>query len=223
MDSRPLISESIKTCLLDQGFLVLHVKNDTEALKQLFSDPPEITLIEAALSGGSGIQLCRWIHVFTQTPIILLGSDVDETEVIAGLLAGADDYVSPPYRYGELLARMESVLRRHRLATMSAKSQVSCQDKSVMVDLTGNRVYVRGKPVALTKTEYGLFTYLMRHPGQTLTPKQLMHAVWGSEYFTFESVAWHICRLRRKVEVDANHPRLIVTVPGFGYRYDKES
>jgi DNA-binding response OmpR family regulator len=223
VDSRSHISESVKTCLQRQGFIVSCVRNDGDALYQLFHDPPDIAVIEAALPGVNGAQLCHWIRQFTQTPIILLGSNGDETEVIAALSAGADDFLAPPYRFGELLARMESVLRRLRLATLSGKSQTFLNDRSIVVDLLGHKVYVRGKQVTLTRTEYGLFTYLMRHAGQALTAKQLMHSVWGSEYFTFESVTWHICRLRKKIEEDPDKPRLIVTVPGFGYRYERDS
>jgi DNA-binding response OmpR family regulator len=222
VDSRSHISESVKTYLQRQGFIVSCIRNESGALYQLFHDPPDIAVIEAALPGMNGTQFCRWIRQFTQTPIILLGSNGDETEVITALSAGADDFLAPPYRFGELLARMESVLRRHRLANLE-KSQSSLNDRSIVVDLLGHKVYVREKRVTLTKTEYGLLTYLMRHAGHTFTAKQLMHAVWGSEYFTFENVAWHICRLRKKIEEDPHKPRLIVKVPGFGYRYERDS
>jgi DNA-binding response OmpR family regulator len=220
--SHASISESLSRYLQQQALIVLYASNDGDALYQIFHDQPDIVVIEVSLTNTNVPQLCRRIHEFTQTPIILLGSNGDEAEAISGLMSGADDYLAPPYRYGELLARMES-LQRRRWAGLAERTPASLNDRSIIIDLLGHRVYVRGKPVTLTKIEFDLFTCLVRHAGQALTAKQLMHSVWGSEYYTFESVTWHICRLRKKIEPDPDNPRLIVTVPGFGYRYERDA
>ena len=150
VDSRSKISESVKTYLQHQGFIVSRMRNESGALYQLFHDPLDITVIEAALPGMNGTEFCRWIRQFTQTPTILLGSNGDEAEVITALSAGADDFLAPPYRFGELLARMESVLRRHRLANISEKSQSSLNDRSIVVDLLGHIARCATMPAWLT-------------------------------------------------------------------------
>jgi DNA-binding response OmpR family regulator len=221
--SHARVSESLSCFLQQQGLSVLYASNDGDALYQVLHDPPAVVVIEVSLVNTNVPQLCRRIHEFTQTPIILLGSNGDEAEAIGGLMSGADDYLAPPYRYGELLARMESLLRRLRPASSVEQPPASLNDRSVIIDLSGHRVYVEGKPVTLTRIEYNLFICLVRHAGQALTTKQLMHSVWGAEYYSFESVTWHICRLRKKIEPDPDNPRFIVTVPGFGYRYERDA
>jgi len=168
------------------------------------------------------LELCRRIREVSDIPIIILSAKGQEMDKVQGLREGADDYIVKPMGRKELIARVETALRRASTPA-SSESQPVYGDGEVLVDYPGHEVYVRGEKVDLTNLEYRLLIFLIRHGGQVLTHAQLADRMWGVDYDSYNNVKWHIGRLRRKIERTPANPQLITTVRGVGYRYERRT
>jgi DNA-binding response OmpR family regulator len=152
-------------------------------------------------------------------PILMLTVQSDELDKVLGLEMGADDYLTKPYRLRELLARIRSLLRRTYGELSSAEADVLYVG-DLVVDRSRATVVSDGRELNLTPTEYRLFVFLAQHPGQVFSRAQLLENVWGSdgEFYDDKTVSVHVRRLREKIESEPSNPRLLLTVPGLGYR-----
>ena len=176
---------------------------------------PDLVILDLGLPDLDGIEVTRLLREWTHIPIIILSVRGQETDKIAALDAGADDYLTKPFGVGELLARMRVALRR---AGQSGDEPVFTSG-DLMVDLTRRVVTVAGHEVQLTPTEYDLLRVLVTHAGKVLTHHQLLREVWGMGYEQeMHMLRVNISNLRRKIEPDPSRPRYIVTEPGVGYR-----
>jgi len=169
------------------------------------------------LPGMSGTEVCRAIRTRSRVPIIMVTAKDSEVDKVVGLEIGADDYVTKPYSYRELVARVNAVLRR-TLGSEDAGDEVLTVGP-VTMDVERHEVTVRGQPVALPLREFELLEFLLRNPGRVLTRGQILDRVWGTDFMgDTKTLDVHVKRLRAKIEEDPATPVLLSTVRGLGYK-----
>jgi len=175
---------------------------------------PDAIILDLVLPDGSGTDVCRELRTWTAAPIIVLSAIGEESEKVAALDAGADDYVTKPFGMDELLARLRAAMRR-----VSQPGEPVRQIGELRVDLEKHAVSMAGEPVQLTPHEYALLRLLATNEGKLLTHAVILREVWGPQYGD-ESHYLHVyvSQLRRKIEPDSTRPRYILTEPGAGYR-----
>lgn len=217
------IFEPLSFLLEQQGFEVKVSQDGNEALQVFESFRPHLVLLDVMLPGLSGTEVCRKIRQRSQTPIIMLTAKNSEIDKVVGLELGADDYVTKPYLARELLARINSLLRRSQMsaATMWEDADQLIEISEIKLDLSRHTVTVRGEEMDLPLKEFDLLEYLMSNAGHVLTRGQLLNRVWGADYYgDTKTLDVHIKRLRSRIEVDPSTPRLITTIRGVGYRFN---
>ena len=218
VEDNPDIRGAVVEAFMDSGYRVSAVGDGDEALREFYTFQPELVLLDVLLPGTSGFELCERIRSMSNVPVIMFSGLANEREKVWAFQRGADDYIVKGTGLNEILARVAASLRRAQ--TPSAGPAIDrFSDDALEIDFTRHTVLVRGEPVELTPTEYKLLTMLVRHRGQPVPAEQLLHGVWGREYDTEELVKWHVGHLRRKVEKDPRHPRMVITRRGFGYVY----
>ncbi|NYI91512.1 DNA-binding response OmpR family regulator [Amycolatopsis endophytica] len=210
------IAQALSLALDDEGFGVLHVPDGETALDAVEAERVDLVLLDLMLPGMDGITVCRRLRADGDLPIIIVTARSDSRDVIAGLEAGADDYVTKPLVAGELAARMRALLRRR---SPGRPAVLHAGDLEVRLDAA--TVFRDGTQLHLTRTEFGLLAELAAAPGTVVTREQLLSRVWGYDYFgDTRLLDVHVRRLRRKVETDPDQPRRIVTVRGMGYKIE---
>lgn len=198
------------------GFDVVAVATGTDALAAL-QDDTDLVLLDLMLPGLSGVEVCRAIRARSQVPIIMVTAKDAEIDKVVGLEIGADDYVTKPYSYRELVARMNAVLRRTAMAEPAADPVLAVGP--VRMDVDRHEVLVRGEPMTLPLREFELLEFFLRNPGRVLTRGQIIDRVWGPNYVgDTKTLDVHVKRLRARIEDDPSDPRLIETVRGLGYK-----
>ena len=188
--------------------------------------PIDLVLLDLMLPRLDGTEVCTRIRRTSSVPVIMLSAkdtELDtELDKIVGLEIGADDYVTKPYSYRELLARLKAVLRRSRAVSLEPE-QVLVAGR-VRMDVERHEVRVDGEPVSMPLREFELLELFLRHPGRVLTRRQIIERLWGPDYEgDTKTLDVHVKRLRGRVEMDASKPVLITTVRGLGYRLDSGS
>jgi DNA-binding response OmpR family regulator len=202
--------------LEDEGWEVVEAESGEDALVAFGGGPADVVLIDLMLPGMDGFEVCRAIRKSSDVPIVMVTARADTHDVVAGLEAGADDYVTKPFQPKELSARIRALLRRARPAE-PGRAHLRFGDLEVVPD--EGVVRRDGDEVHLTKTEFRLLCELASAPGRVFSREQLLERVWGYDYFgDGRLVDVHVRRLRTKVEVDAANPRHVVTVRGLGYK-----
>jgi two-component system KDP operon response regulator KdpE len=192
-------------------------------LREAASHPPDVVLLDLGLPDISGFEVIAQLRGWSQVPIVVLSARGQESDKIAALDAGADDYLTKPFGVGELLARLRVALRHSSLRDEGG-SVASFAAGNLQVDLAKRQVRVGGEEIHLTPTEYRLLTALIKHPGKVITHRQLLREVWGPD----SSQETHYLRvyvnqLRKKLGDDAAQPQLILTEPAVGYRFCEPS
>ena len=179
---------------------------------------PDLVVLDLGLPNGDGIDFIRGLRTWSAIPIIVLSARTTETDKIAALDAGADDYLVKPFGAGELLARVRAQLRRHPRADAEAASVLEFGD--VRIDLVRRSVQRAGAAVHLTPIEYRLLSHLASHPNRVLTHPQLLRAVWGPSHSEdTHYVRIYMGHLRAKLEADPSQPQHLITELGVGYRF----
>jgi two-component system, OmpR family, KDP operon response regulator KdpE len=214
VDDEVQILRALQTTLRGAGYDVDTATTGEQALTRAAVRPPEAVILDLVLPGKSGVEVCRELRQWTQTPIIILSAVGEEEQKVEALDAGADDYVTKPFGVEELLARLRAVLRR---AGPTGEPVFHLGD--LTVDLEKRAVNRSGEPVSLTPHEWALIRLFAQHQGKLLTHRAILREVWGPAYQT-ESHYLHvyISQLRRKIEPDPARPRYLLTEPGAGYR-----
>lgn len=209
----------VATGLREEGYTVLTAADAHQALKLAYQEHPDLVILDIMLPGMDGIEVCRRLRELTDVPIIMLTAMSREQDVVRGLAAGADDYVTKPFGMAELLARVQACLRRKAGAPDERKTTITVGDMTI--DLARHKVIVRGEPVDLTPTEFRLLSYLARHKGYVIHHERLLTEVWGPEYRDqLDYLRLYISYLRRKIEKDPSNPEIIKTERGVGYYLD---
>ena len=215
VDDEPKIVRLVADYLGAAGFDVVTALNGDEALMRVRTDAPDLVVLDLGLPGLDGLDVTRTIRRNGELPIIMLTARDDETDRIIGLELGADDYVTKPFSPRELVARVRAVLRRR---ATSGQSEI-LRAGDLTLDVPRMRVTRGVEPIELTATEFALLAAMARQPGRVFTRSQLLDAIHGVAFESYErAVDAHIKNIRRKVEVDAHAPRHLLTVYGVGYR-----
>jgi two-component system KDP operon response regulator KdpE len=219
VDDEPRYVRWIAVNLRASGHRVLTAPDGEQALEATAREKPDLVLLDIGLPVLDGLEACRRIREFSTVPIIMLTARAAEADKVAGLDAGADDYLAKPFGPPELLARVRAVLRRARFAAAPTADPVF-RHGELSVDYARCEVRRDGEVVALSPTEYKLLAHLTRHAGRVLLPAELLAAVWGPEYREeTQHVRLYVSRLRRKIEPDPDRPRYVLTRPGIGYLF----
>ena len=214
------IRRAVALALKADGFEVTEAGTGEEGLFALAERDVDVVLVDIMLPDVDGFEVCRQIRRRSDAPVIMVTAMADSHDVVAGLEAGADDYVTKPFVVKELSARIRALLRRTHASTQRSSSVVT---GALEISPQQGVVTRDGDPVALTHTEFRLLCELASEPGRVLTREELLERVWGYDYFGDERlVDVHIRRLRTKVEPDPAQPRFVVTVRGIGYRLAPE-
>ncbi len=210
------IRSSMRLALEDEGHTVEDVDSGEEAVRRFSADPFELVLIDLMLPGMDGFETCRSLRRHSTVPVIMVTARSDTHDVVAGLEAGADDYVTKPFVAKELSARIRALLRRAR-SDGAGSGALTFGDVEIEPD--AGVVRRDGEEVHCTRTEFRLLCELAGHPGKVLSREHLLEQVWGYDYFgDGRLVDVHVRRLRTKVEPDPASPRFILTVRGMGYK-----
>jgi two-component system KDP operon response regulator KdpE len=214
VDDEPQILRALEMSLRGAGYDVVTASTGAEALTTAAVQPPDAVILDLVLPDMRGTDVCRELRTWTRVPVILLSVVGDESEKVAALDAGADDYVTKPFGVDELLARIRAALRR-----TEGESEPVREVGELRVDIPGREVTFGGRPVQLTPHEFTLLSLLVRNEGKLLTHKTILEEVWGHAYAA-ESHYLHVyvSQLRRKLEPEPARPRYILTEPGVGYR-----
>ena len=219
VDDEPKIRMFIRANLEARGYEVCLAQDGCEAVEKASLELPDVIIMDINMPQMDGIEACRKIREWTDTPIIVLSVRGDESDKVRALDQCADDYITKPFGIEELLARIRVALRRTTSENVSLPVFIA---GDLEVDLSKRLVRKKGSVIKLTGTEYELLTYLINNCDKVLTHQELLHNVWGPEYGEeSEYLRVFIRQLRRKIEKDPSHPQLILTVPRIGYRFVK--
>jgi len=210
------IRTALKLALEDEGWTVDEASSGEDAIDLFHRSVPDVVLIDIMLPGIDGFELCRTLRKSSDVPIVMVTARNDTHDVVAGLEAGADDYLTKPFAPKELSARIRALLRRIR-PSGTAHARLIFGDLEIIPD--EGKVLRAGEELHVTKTEFRLLCELAQNPGRVFSRESLLDKVWGYDYFgDGRLVDVHIRRLRTKVEADPANPRHVVTVRGLGYR-----
>ena len=209
------LAEMLGIVLTGAGIDVDLVSRGDEVMDVFRNNPPDLVLLDVMLPGLDGIEVCRLIRAESMVPIVMLSAKGDTQDVVKGLEAGADDYMVKPFRHpSELIARIRTRLRRTN-ADVSGLLTIG----DLAIDVQAHQITRAGKQIALTRLEFDLLVALAKEPGRVFTRDALLSDVWGYRHSTdTRLVNVHVQRLRSKIEHDAEHPEIVVTVRGVGYK-----
>jgi DNA-binding response OmpR family regulator len=205
-----------------EGYPVTVASDAAGAIDQVKQGAPDLVVLDISLGADDGRMVLSQIREMGELPVILISGKGDTADRVLGLRLGADDYLSKPFSPVELVARVESVLRRVGRAQPASPETPEEQSDGLYLDERTREVRVRGQPIELTAKEFDLLAFLVRSPRQVFSRGQLLQHVWSSrsEWQDEATVTEHVRRVRHKVEPDPEHPRWITTVRGVGYRFD---
>jgi two-component system KDP operon response regulator KdpE len=217
VDDEPQIQRVLRPSLTASGYEVREAATGREALSAISDQSPDLIILDLGLPDMDGKEVLRKLRILTRTPVIVLSARDRESEKIAALDLGADDYVEKPFAMGELLARMRTALRHSQNAALDSECVVA---DGLVVNVTKRIVTRNGAPAKLTPKEFDLLAFLARHAGRPLTHREILKAVWGPAHQNdSQYLRVFIGQLRAKIEDNAAAPRIIVTEPGVGYRF----
>jgi len=218
IDDEPQILRAVRTILTAKQFRVTTATRGEEGLTLAAAQSPDLIILDLTLPDLDGIEVCARLREWTQVPIIVLSVRDTEKDKVAALDRGADDYLTKPFGIEELLARIRVALRHS--AQSKASGQPLVRSGELEIDLAEYRVTRSGVEVRLTATEFKLLAHLAANAGRVLTHRAILSAVWGPEYAEHvEYLRVYMRQLRKKLEADPDHPEILTTEPGIGYRF----
>jgi DNA-binding response OmpR family regulator len=207
--------------LADEGMEVEAVADGESALEVFSSSGPfDLVVLDVMLPGIDGITVCKELTSASDVPVIMLTARDDEMSVVVGLEVGADDYITKPFSYRELVSRVRATLRRRRIDAKASSRQEHLEFPGLEIDLARRQVVAQGTPVDLTAAQFDILLLLASHPGWVYARGQIMETVWGTEFSGDSRAAdMQIRNIREKIEPDPKNPRYILTVRGMGYKF----
>jgi two-component system KDP operon response regulator KdpE len=220
VDDEPRLVTLVREILNATGYQVSAAATGIHAIEAVAVEKPSLVLLDIMLIGSiDGFEVARRIRQFSRVPIIMLTAKVNESDLLKGFEAGADDYITKPFSSKELLARIRAVLiRAMEIDEYATNSHIDCG--RLQVDLARRKVTIDGREIKLTSTEYKLLHELIVHRNQVMLHEQLLTSIWGEEYRgDLEYLRTYIRHLRSKLEDDPTHPRMIIRSRGVGYMF----
>src|SRR5262245_3395438 len=216
IDDEPQIRKTLEITLQTNGYLSKSAVSAKEGLIMAANHPPELILLDLGLPDENGHLVLQKLRRWYTNPVIILSVQKNEEDIVKALDNGANDYLSKPFRTGELLARIRSALRD----LISDDADMALKFKDLQIDLSARLVTKDGQLVKLTSTEYNLLALLVRNEGKVLTHQYLLRAIWGPGFISqSQYLRVFIAQIRKKIETDANRPEYLLTESGVGYRF----
>jgi two-component system, OmpR family, KDP operon response regulator KdpE len=216
IDDEPQMRKLLEITLQSNGYAVKSAVSAKEGLIMAGNHPPDLVILDLGLPDESGHVVLQKLRQWYTNPIIILSVQKDEEDIIQALDNGANDYLSKPFRTGELLARIRSALRD----AIIEDGDTTIDLNGLQIDLSGRTVKKNGELVKLTSTEFSLLSLLVRNEGKVLTHQYLLRAIWGPGYINqSQYLRVFIAQIRKKIEDDPNHPQFLLTESGVGYRF----
>lgn len=222
VDDDPSLLELAQYNLEAEGYKIMTAKDGIEGMRLMYAEQPDLIILDVMMPKMDGYQVCQRVREMSDVPVIMLTARGREEDIVKGLDLGADDYLTKPFRVGELLARVRATLRRARTESFMPEG-VTYSDEYLSVDLAARRVAVGGELVKLTPTEYKLLAILIKNKGRVVEFRQLLENVWGFEYVDevdyLRVYVWH---LRRKIEPNPKDPCYLLNELNVGYRFEPQ-
>jgi len=217
MDDEPRVVRLVSEVLKAVGYQVIAATAGKPAIEMVALEQPDLVLLDILLPRGpDGYEVCRRIREFSEVPVIMLTAKAQESDMLRGFDAGADDYLTKPFSAKELIARVKAVLRRTQRPEEMVTTPLTCGE--IEIDFARRTVKVRGEQVSLTRTEYALLRQLALNANRVMLHGELLTRVWGPEYRDdIDYLRAYIRYLRRKVEEEPSSPKHILTTTGVGY------
>lgn len=226
VDDDKNILDVLKYNLVKEGYTVATAEDGIKALELARQEKPDLIILDIMLPGLDGLEVCRILRKEMAVPILMLTAKIEEIDKVVGLELGADDYMTKPFSLRELLARIRAMLRRSQLtdrhtSTGEETKMTVLKAGNIEVDVAGHRVLLNGSLIKLSPKEYDLLSFLMHNRGQAFNRERLVERVWGYDYGgTARTVDVHMRSLRQKIEDDPDKPKHLLTVHGFGYKFE---
>ncbi len=214
------IRELMRLFLLKKGYGILQAEDGFQALELLEREKPDLILLDVEMPGMNGLEVCEKIRLKTTLPILFVSYRKELVYKIQGLEAGGDDYITKPFDFNELEARIRAILRRNGWKSNEEDQLTILKYNDLHIHVDARELYIAGNPIKLYHKEFQLLLLLAQTPNRVWTAEQLYDQVWG--YYSegdLQTVKVHISNLRRKIEPDPANPRFIQTVRGFGYKF----
>jgi two-component system OmpR family response regulator len=226
VDDDKNLLEVLRYNLVNDGFTVITAENGTQAIELARQEKPDLIILDITMPEIDGFEVCRILRKDMTVPILMLTAKTEEIDKVVGLELGADDYMTKPFSLRELMARLRAMLRRsllmeQQILSNEATTVATLQAGDLEVDVTGHRVFRHGLEVNLSPKEFDLLSFLMQHRGQVFSREQLVERVWGYDYEgTTRTIDVHMRSLRAKIEDNPENPEYLLTVRGFGYKFE---
>lgn len=220
VDDDAALVASLSAGLSDEGFAVVSVDSGENALDMFKKESPDLVILDLMLPGIDGMSVCRMIRRGSPVPVIMLTAKKDDVDKVIGLEIGADDYITKPFNFRELLARIKSALRRPEMdGYVQDDPSDTVQFGELTIDFSRREVRLEGKLIPMPLKEYELLAVMARKPGRVYERNELLERIWGDDFYGDEkTLDVHIRRLRAKIEQNPASPNLILTVRGVGYK-----
>jgi DNA-binding response OmpR family regulator len=227
VDDEPEITELIGMYLSREGFDVHTTDNGTDALKLAEELQPDLIILDIQLNNADGIEICRQIRETSNVPILFVSCKDDDTDIIHGLSAGGDDYVTKPFSPKQLVARVRAHLRRQSLhvaeSLKDSELPAIISFDGLVINADAHTVHLNGKPIPVSAKEFDLLTHLARHPNKAFHLDDLYKIIWGADSVgDTRTLMVHVSNLRKKIEPDPANPEFIITVRGVGYKFNSK-
>jgi DNA-binding response OmpR family regulator len=216
IDDDPTLLDLLGQFLQESGFQVYTAANGASGMKLAYNERPDLVLLDVMMPGMDGWEICARLREMTQVPIVMVTAKSNEADKLRGFRLGVDDYVTKPFSFAELVARVQAILARTNLPERDAGYATH---GNIKLDMKKYQAFVDERVVDLTPTEFRLLEALVRRQGQVAGEKELIQEVWGDYHQEDASVVRrYILMLRKKIERDPSNPSILLTVRGFGYR-----
>ena len=221
IDDNPQLIKMIRLCLERQDYEIIAAYSGSEGLRKFQDNHPDLVILDIKMPDMDGWEICRSLREMSpNVPILILTVLKEKANVVRGLALGADEFVAKPFRPGELVARIQALLRRADMTKASSNRTSFYDDGNLAIDFERQQVYLQGQPVNLSPTEFRLLACLVRNAGRVVPHKTLLTRVWGPEYADeTHYVKLYIRYLRQKIEECPKQPKYVLTEWGVGYRF----
>jgi len=217
VDDDIYIRGALKNALSARNYEVILADSGEEALEMAALELPDIVILDLSMPGLSGLQVCKDLRSWSNIPIIILSVIDKEKDKIEAFDLGVDDYITKPFKTGELLARLRAHIRRAKqIKTLNPVFE----ERGLKIDFVNHLVTFNNEEIKITKTEFSILKYLIQNSGKVITYKLLISEIWGTDYDgDISTLRVHVGNLRKKIEEDLNRPKFIITEPRIGYRF----